>query len=208
MHDERSGRGFFARVVAGTLLLALAAVALAALALALGLGQRDPLELDVARIAREASAAAAPEADPLAWSAVRQREFERRAAIGASHVIYEMSPGGVLASAERTAAFRPEIEAAAVRHGVDPDTLEAVLFLESAGRPDVIAGPTPESASGLAQIIPSTATELLGMEVDLAASVALTERIGDSDGPGETDRLLAERARVDERFDPERAIAR
>ena len=206
MHDEQSGRGFVARVVAGTLLLALAAVALAALALALGLGQRDPLELDVARIARKASAAAAPESDPLAWSASRQGEFERRAAIGASHVIYEMSPGGVLASAERTAAFRPEIEAAAVRHGVDPDTLEAVIFLESAGRPEVIAGPTPEAASGLAQIIPSTATELLGMEVDLGASIALTERIGDSDGPRETDRLLAERARVDERFDPERAI--
>ena len=66
----------------------------------------------------------------------------------ASHVIYEMSPGGVVASAERTAAFRPEIEAAAERHGVDPDTLEAMIFLESAGRPDVIAGPTPESASG------------------------------------------------------------
>jgi hypothetical protein len=121
-------------------------------------------------------------------------------------VIYEMSPGGVVASAERTAAFRPEIEAAAVRHGVDPDTLEAVIFLESAGRPDVIAGPTPEAASGLAQIIPSTATELLGMDVDLEASVALTDRIGRSDGPKQTDRLLAERARVDERFDPEQAI--
>jgi len=36
------------------------------------------------------------------------------------------------------------MEAAAERHGVDANTLEAVIFLESAGRPDVIAGPTPE----------------------------------------------------------------
>lgn len=206
MHDEQSGRGFVARVVAGVVLLVLAAAALAALALALGLGDRDPLRLDFARIARQARAAAEPESDPLAWSAARQREFERRAALGASHVVYELSPGGVLAAAERTAAFRPEIEAAAVRHGVDPDTLEAVIFLESAGRPEVIAGPTPEAASGLAQILPSTATDLLGMKVDLAASIELTRRISRSDGPNETDRLLAERARVDERFDPERAI--
>src|SRR5436853_561000 len=82
-----------------------------------------------------------------------------------------------VASAERTDKFRAQIEDAAKAHGVDPDMLEAVIFLESAGRPDVIAGPTPESASGLAQIIPSTATDLLGMSVDLPQSIALTNRI-------------------------------
>jgi soluble lytic murein transglycosylase-like protein len=204
--ETERGRGFFARVAAGVLLLVAAAVALAAIALALGLGEREPLELRVARIAREASAAAASEADPLAWSASRQREFEYRAATGASHVIYELSPGGVVASAKRTARFRPQIEAAAVRHGIDPDTLEAVIFLESAGRPYVSAGPTPEAASGLAQIIPSTATELLGMQVDLEASIALTERIADSREPEQVDRLRAERAAVDERFDADKAI--
>ena len=199
MESER-GRGFFARVAAGVLLLVAAAGTLAAAALALGLGDREPLDLRVARIAREASAAAAPEADPLAWTAARQGEFESRAATGASHVIYEMSPGGVVASAERTAEFRPQIEAAAVRHGVDPDTLEAVIFLESAGRPYVSAGPTPEAASGLAQILPSTAVDLLGMSVDLDASIALTEQIAASRDPEEVERLRAERAAVDERF--------
>ena len=205
MEIER-GRGFFARVAAGVLLLAAAAGALAALALALGLGDREPLDLRVARIAREASAAGAPEADPLAWTASRQDEFEIRAATGASHVIYEMSPGGVVASAERTAEYRPQIEAAAVRHGIDPDTLEAVIFLESAGRPYVSAGPTPEAASGLAQIIPSTAIDLLGMEVDLPASIALTKRIAAARDPELVERLRAERAAVDERFDPGKAI--
>ncbi len=204
--DQGRRRSFVASIVIATAGLVVAAVAVAALALALGLGERDPLGLEDLRIARDASAAAAPEIDPLAYSAGRREEFEQRAATGASHVIYEMSPGGVAASAERTAAYRPEIEAAAERHGVDPETLEAVIFLESAGRPWVSAGPTPEAASGLAQIIPSTATELLGMEVDLAASIALTERIASSDSPRETERLRAERAAIDERFDPRKAI--
>ena len=206
MHDSERGRGTFARAVAGTLLLVAAAAAIAAIALALGLGDREPLALQVARVTREASAAAEPDADPLAWDRSRRAELSERAAIGLSHVIYEMSPGGVIASAKRTAAYRESIEAAARRHGVDADTLEAVIFLESAGRPNVIAGPTPESASGLAQIIPSTATELLGMSVDLAASIEVTERISRSRSPAETDRLEAERGRVDQRFDPAAAI--
>ena len=41
------------------------------------------------------------------------------------------------------------------------------------------------------------------MSVDLERSVALTEQIARSDSPGETDRLQAERAQVDQRFDPE-----
>ena len=70
----------------------------------------------------------------------------------------------------------------------------------------MIAGPTPESASGLAQIIPSTATDLLGMEVDLAASIELTERIAAAERSGEAEQLRAERAVIDTRFDPEAAL--
>ncbi|MFI5121459.1 MAG: transglycosylase SLT domain-containing protein [Vicinamibacteria bacterium] len=195
-----------ARAVAGTLLLVAAAAGVAALALALGLGDREPLTLRVAQVTRDASAASEPDADPLAWDRSRRAQFEQRAATGSSHVIYEMSPGGAVASAKRTAAYRAQIEAAAERHGVDADTREAVIFLESAGRPNVIAGPTPESAAGLAQILPSTATDLLGMSVDLPQSIAITERISHSRSPAQTDRLEAERASVDQRFDPEAAI--
>ena len=63
------------------------------------------------------------------------------------------APGGIVASARRTARWRDEIEAAAAAHGVDPDTMEAMVLLESAGRPEVIAGDDPELASGLAQIV-------------------------------------------------------
>ena len=200
------GRDYFARALAGTLALVVAAGAIAALALALGLGDREPLELRVARVTSAASAAADPDADPLAWAPSRREDFEQRAAAGLSHVIYVMSPDGVVESARRTEEYREPIEAAAERHGVDPDTLEGVIFLESAGRPNVMAGPTPESAAGLAQILPSTATDLLGMPVDLPASIAITDRISHSRSSAETDRLEAQRAAVDQRFDPEAAL--
>jgi Transglycosylase SLT domain len=183
-----------------------AAGALAAAALALGLGDREPLDVRVARIAEGASAAARSASDPLAWQESRTADFEARAAIGTSHVLYAKSPDGVVVSARRTARWRTEVEAAANRHDVDPDTLEAIVFLESAGRPDVSAGPTPEAASGLAQIIPSTAMDLLGMQVDLPASIALTKRIAKAKTSEEAARLRKQRAEVDARFDPDAAI--
>jgi hypothetical protein len=203
---KRAGRGAFARVVAGTLVLVVPAAALAALAIALGLGDREPLDVRVSPFVLEASAAADPDRDPFAWEPGRREDLERRATLAASHVIYAMSPGGVVASARRTAAYRDEIDAAAERHGVDPDVLEAIIFLESAGRPYVMAGPTPEAASGLAQIIPSTATDLLGMQVDLEASIELTRRIGNARRPAVAERLREQRAAVDQRFDPAAAI--
>lgn len=195
-----------ARAAAGTLAIVACAAAIAAIAIALGLGEREPLDVRVAGIAIEASTAAEPGSDPFEWSPERRGELEAGAAVGASHVIYAKSPGGAVASARRTEAWRDEIDAAAASHGVDPDTLEAVIFLESAGRPQAIAGPTPEAASGLAQIIPSTAIDLLGMDVDLAASIAITKRIAKAKTPQKIERLVARRAEVDERFDPEAAI--
>jgi soluble lytic murein transglycosylase-like protein len=201
-----TGREIYTRAALGIVLIGAIAGALAAAVLALGVGEREPLDVRVARIAIEARAAAAPEADPFAWSPARRDDFEDRAALGSSHVIYAMSPGGVVASARRTARFRDEVEAAALSHGIDPDTLEAVIFLESAGRPDVAAGPTPESASGLAQILPSTATDLLGMQVDLPRSIELTRRIAAAKTPEQANRLRAERAAIDQRFDPDAAL--
>jgi hypothetical protein len=181
--------------------------ALAGIVLALGFGEREPLDLEEAgEIAGGAGAIVGSESDPLTWNRSRQADFEARAAIGTSHVIYAKSPGGVIESARRTAEWRGEIEAAAERRGVDTDTLEAIIFLESAGRADVTAGPTPESATGLGQILPSTATELLGMRVDLDRSISLTRRIARADRPRRANRLRDRRAEIDERFDPEAAI--
>jgi soluble lytic murein transglycosylase-like protein len=206
VHEQRSRREFVARVAGAVLLMVGAAGAIAAIAIALGLGDREPLDLRFEGIAVEAKAQAEPSADPFAYRASEREEFERRAALAASHVIYEMSPGGVVASAKRTDAFRDQIDAAAPAHGVDPELLEAVIFLESAGRPQVSAGPTPEAASGLAQILPETATALLGMHVDLAASIELTKKIRKATSEAQAKRLLAQRAAVDDRFDPAKAI--
>ena len=148
--------------------------------------------------------------DPLAFDPGRSADFERRAAAGLSHVLYAKSPGGASASARRTAAWRPQVEAAARDADLDPDLLEALVFVESAGRPDVIVGDDPEAASGLTQILAETGQNLLELKVDLPASRALTRRIAaaEQDGRrGAADRLRAERRRIDERFDPAKALA-
>ena len=77
-----------------------------------------------------------PLADPFAWDPGRGDEFSRRAAAGNSHPLYALSPGGVVASAERTALWRRPVERAAEQAEVDADTLEGLVFLESAGRAD------------------------------------------------------------------------
>jgi Transglycosylase SLT domain len=191
-----------------TLAMVAAAAAIAALTLALGLGDDDPPDVEVERIV-DAARSGGGGGDPLAWSPASSAEFADRATLGTSHVIYEKSPGGVEFAAEQTAEWRDEIEAAAGDHGVDPDVLEAMIFLESAGRPTVMADGTPRSATGLAQIIPSTAVDLLGMRVDLARSIALTrqiERAAERGKPELAERLIRERAEIDERFDPRRAL--
>ena len=145
--------------------------------------------------------------DPLAFDEEREDELARRAAAGFSDVLYEKSPGGVIASARRTARWRKSVERAASAQDVDPDTLEAVVFLESAGRSDAIAGGDLEGAVGLTQILASTATSLLGMRVDLARSRSLTARIGSAATATAARRLERTRRQVDERFDPDKSIA-
>jgi soluble lytic murein transglycosylase-like protein len=197
-----------ARAALITLAMVAAAVAIAALTLALGLGDEDPPDVEVDRIVDAARSGGGAD-DPLAWSPSRSDQLAARATLGTSHVIYEKSPGGVEIAAERTADWRDEIEAAADRHGVSPDLLEAMVFLESAGRPTVMADGTPRSATGLAQIIPSTAVDLLGMQVDLERSIALTRKIGRAAARGKPElaaELARQREQVDERFDPERAL--
>ena len=144
--------------------------------------------------------------DPLAYGAADEPELAQRAATGFSDVVYEKSPGGVVATAHRVAHWRPLIERAAKANGVDPDTLEALVFLESAGQPDAIAGGDVSGAAGLTQILPSTATALLRLKVDLTRSKALTRQIAAATSPRKRRKLEAERRRADQRFDPAQAI--
>jgi hypothetical protein len=145
-------------------------------------------------------------ADPLAYDRDKREEFEQRAAAGLAHVLYVKSPGGAVATAERVARWRPLIDEVAAQADLDADTLEAMVFLESAGRPDARASDDPAAATGLTQILAQTATGLLGMKVDVEASRRLTRRIARARSDRQRRRLEQQRARVDERYDPRKAL--
>jgi len=149
----------------------------------------------------------APFVDPFSYDPDRRQEFEARAAAGNAHVLYALSPDGVIATAGRVAQFRTQIEAAAAEADVDPDLLEGLVFLESAGRPDIVAPQGLEGAVGLTQILAETGQNLLGMDVDVAESARLTGKLAVATKPKDIRRLTAERMRVDQRFDPQEALA-
>jgi Family of unknown function (DUF5715) len=150
-----------------------------------------------------------PLPDPFAYDKGRRREFEQRAAAGSAHVLYARSPGGAGATAQRVAHWRPQIEAAAAEADVPPDELEALVFLESAGREDAMAGNT-EGAVGLTQILAETGQNLLKMRIDVPRSRRYTRRIRRALLRGrllEVERLRSARRKVDQRFDPAQALA-
>jgi len=133
-----------------------------------------------------------------------------RATAGSANVLYVKSPGGALATAARVAAFRPEIDRATAGTGLDPSMVEALVFVESAGRPDAIAGADPVNASGLTQILAETGSSLLGMHIALARSRQLTGRIDLAAARGQMSlftRLERARAKIDDRFEPAKALA-
>jgi hypothetical protein len=148
-------------------------------------------------------------ADPFAWTPKRSADLSARAAAGTAHLLYTRSPGGAALTAERVARVRAPIERAAKAAGVDPDRLEALVFLESAGRPDAQAPGGVASAAGLTQILAETATGLLGMNVDQSRSASYTRRLNTALRQGNLRRAAAlnrARRRVDDRFDPAKAL--
>jgi soluble lytic murein transglycosylase-like protein len=188
-------------LVAG--LAVLLAGGVAALVVTLTGGASGPAPRLVPRAEGQAS-------DPLAYTPAQDASLERAAAQGYAQVLYTKSPGGVVAAARRTARYRTLVEKAVAGTGIDPDLLEAIVFLESAGRPDVIAGSDPASAAGLTQILAETAVDFLGMHVDLAKSRTLTAAIAKAQARGDAKAVRALEARrrlVDARFDPAQALA-
>ena len=151
----------------------------------------------------------AGDVDPLVYEPEREDEFAAAAARGHAHVLYAKSPGGARASAERTAQHRPLVEAAARSASLDPDILEAIVLLESAGRPDAVADPQLVGAVGLTQILAETARNLLGMRVDPAGARRIGRSLRRAHRRGDgalVQRLEARRRLVDQRFDPQKAL--
>jgi soluble lytic murein transglycosylase-like protein len=211
------------RIGGGIAVLAVVAFVFALTQLGGGAGDKGPLP---AVPPKTEPAPGAPtinslrDVDPFKYAPDRDAEFLERGREGLAHVLYAKSPGGIVPSAERTTRWRPLIDAAARRHGVDPATIEAIVLLESAGRPDVEANGTPDSAVGLAQILPGTATSLLGMHVDLGQSLRIHKRLvretriatrarkrRTRDRATQTiRRLVALRPKVDQRYDPKASL--
>ena len=189
-------------------------VALLAVVVAAGLGAMALLDSGGSpRLAPGSGQAAGSDderTDPLAYTPAREDALVAAAARGHAHVIYAKSPGGARASAERTARYRPLVETQAARAKLDPDMVEAIVLLESAGRPDAIADPRLEGAVGLTQILAETASNLLGMQVDPAGARRIGRSIARAQARGDgalVARLEDRRRRVDERFDPPKALA-
>jgi hypothetical protein len=174
VHDEPTRRRPLLLAVA----ILFAGIAVAVIVAALLAGGSDEEGTQAERVADLATAEGAD--DPFAFTDDRREDFIDRATRGYSHVLYEKSPGGIVASARRTERWRPLIEKAAAAHGVDPDTMEGMVLLESAGRPDVIAGDDPEAASGLGQIVAGTGSDFLDMDIDLPRSKQLTKQLADT----------------------------
>lgn len=152
---------------------------------------------------------AAPAAGLPGYRPGADTELAERAAAGSAQALFVKSPGGVPATAARVAHFRPLIDAAVRGTGIPPALLEGLVFLESAGRPDVVAGGSVQDAAGLTQILPSTGTSVLGLRIDLARSGPLLAAAQAAQRAGASRRLArlnSHLARADQRFDPARAL--
>lgn len=149
--------------------------------------------------------------DPFSYRSAAEADFAARAAAGNAQALFAKSPGGVVATAARVAGWRGAIDRACAGTPISPTLLEGLVFVESAGRPEVIAGSDAADAAGLTQILAATGSSFLGMRIDLPASRRLTERIDALETGGGSARrlrsLLARRASVDARFDPAEALA-
>jgi hypothetical protein len=155
-------------------------------------------------------AAGAGAGDPFAYVPAHESDYIARATAGNAHVLFTKSPGGALATAARVAAYRKTIDQVTAGTGIDPNLLEALVFVESAGRPQIIAGSDPTAAAGLTQILASTGSQLLGMRINLAKSRKVTAQIDAVQSGarrGQLAPLLARRAAVDPRFEPVRELS-
>src|SRR3954470_1743996 len=169
---------------------------------------RESLHLVLLVVALGVGLAAAP----VAASAVNRPVSERLAsnpAHGLARGLFTSSPGGVVATAARVARWRPLIARATKHSHFGANIVEALVFVESSGRPDVIAGTDVSSAAGLTQIVASTGKHFLHLRVNTARSRALTQRIARADARGAfvgAGQLRHWRARYDQRFSPAKSV--
>jgi hypothetical protein len=149
--------------------------------------------LAAAKAAARALAAQSALDEPLAADAARA--FDRGLFV---------SGHGAVETAAQVAAWRPLVDRAARGSSVDPNLLEAIVFVESGGSSSVIAGHGPSSPAGLTQLSRTQARHL-HMSFHLGASRRLTRMIWTAFREGRSTkvaRLEARRRVRDARFAP------
>ena len=143
-------------------------------------------------------------AQPFTYVPAQRAAYERDAALGLSHVLFAKSPGrrGGLGPAHRALAAdrrprRPRPQARR-RHARGDRHARVGRARPTRARPTTCARP-----SGLTQILAETGQNLLGLHIDVKASERLTRGILRGRRVRQREAL---RRRVDERFDPAKAI--
>jgi hypothetical protein len=157
-----------------------------------------------------APGAGLPDEDTLAWTAQRSDDYAQRATQGWAHALYTRTADGLALGIKRTQGWRKAIERATAGTDISPDTLAAIVLLESAGRPEAQASDDLHGAVGLTQIVAETGQDLLGMRVDVDAAERISkqmDRAARKNDDKRVEELRAERRRVDERFDPQKSLA-
>jgi hypothetical protein len=170
---------------------------------------RPAVEAATAKRGAEAQASVAAAAAARATEARLDATLSEAAARGLDRGLFTSSPGGVVGTAARVAQWRPLIVRAARGSGFSPNLLEALVFVESAGRPEVLAGGDVSSAAGLTQIVASTGTQFLQMHVNTDVSRRLTRAIYRAALRGHflrVHQLAVRRRHVDERFAPMKSL--
>jgi soluble lytic murein transglycosylase-like protein/uncharacterized protein YcbK (DUF882 family) len=124
--------------------------------------------------------------------------LERDAAIGMGRPFFD---GAVFTTAARVAQWRPLVTRAARAARIDPNLLEAIVYVESSGRADVTNG----VAAGLTQLKPAVARHF-GLHVSVAQARLLSRRIAHSWNARHIRQLKHWRARYDERFAPAKEL--
>jgi soluble lytic murein transglycosylase-like protein len=124
--------------------------------------------------------------------------LEHDAAVGMSRRFFD---GSVFTTAAHVVQWRRQVVRAARAAGIDPNVLEAIVWVESAGRPDV----TNRNDVGLTQLDPWVARSM-GLHVDTRHATVLTRRIARSWHIAHTRQLRRWRARYDERFAPAKGL--
>lgn len=134
------------------------------------------------------------------------KQLDIAAAAGFANPLYNKVPGGAVETAARVARYRELIEATASQYNLDADMLEALVYLESAGRPTAMASDDLKGAAGLTQIVAETGTNLLDMKIDVAQSQKLSKQISRSRSEQRVLKLQEKRRLIDPRFDPPQAL--